>query len=343
MSADQTSMLIAAAMALGAIFLLLLLFIFLRRSPHIQSIGTAYLVATSMLGMTMLLDAVGVIGRTWPYEFLLTILVLLWGYVIFDLIEDLLFERTLRHQGVAIPQLVRDILRGVTLLALLLVAINRFFGVPFSSLIISSTVLSAVVGLALQDLLKDVVAGIALQIEKPFAPGDWIEFEGQNTCIIEMNWRATRAVNANNTHLIVPNATMAAANVRNYSIISPLHAINIAMVLAPEHPPHAVKEVLLTATYAVEQVLRDPPATVRLNGYGEYSLTYDVRFWVSNFDQAIEVRDAVMTSIWHHIRQAEFRLPTPLRDVYLHDTEERLQAQVALRQGDTQAGSPERP
>ncbi|EFO80877.1 cyclic nucleotide-regulated small mechanosensitive ion channel [Oscillochloris trichoides DG-6] len=335
---DQTSMLVAVAMALGAVFLLLLLFIFIRRSPHIQSLGNTYLVATCMLGVVMLLDAVGVMGRGWPYELTLTILVIIWGYVIFDLIEDLLFERTLRHQGIAIPQLVRDILRGVTVLALLLVAINRFFGVPFSSLIISSTVLSAVVGLALQDLLKDVVAGIALQIEKPFAPGDWIEFEGQNTRIIEMNWRATRAVNANNTHLIVPNATMAAANVRNYSIISPLHAINIQIVLAPEHPPHAVKEVLLNAIGSVEQVLREPPATVRLHTYGEYSLTYDVRFWVGSFDQAIEVRDAVMTSIWYHIRQAEFRLPTPLRDVYLHDPEDRLQAQVALHQGDTQAG-----
>jgi small-conductance mechanosensitive channel/CRP-like cAMP-binding protein len=320
------------ALALAAVLALIVIFGLLRRSLRIEGLGPAYMIATGLLGAALLLDGEGLLPPGWARAALLTSLVALWGYVLLDLLEDLLIERALRRRGVAVPRLARDIFRAVTLAALALIAVNRFFGISLNSLLISSTVVSAVVGLALQDLLKDVVAGIALQVERPFVPGDWIEFDTQIARIVELNWRATRAVSVDNTHLIVPNATLAQAQITNYTIISPIQALHVQIVLSPEHPPNTVKEVLVAAARAAEGVLSDPPPGVRLIAYGEYSLTYDIKFWMRGFERYVETRDAVMTSAWYHTRRAGFRLPTPMRELYMHEADPALQSEEQLRQ-----------
>jgi small-conductance mechanosensitive channel/CRP-like cAMP-binding protein len=313
------------ALALGGCLLLLLIFIALRRSAQLRPPGPAYLLASLLFGLALLLRDVGP-PNGWLRGTLLSALALLWGYVLFELTDDLLIERALRRRGVVVPRLARDIARAMLLLAIALVAASQIFGAPLNSLVISSTVASAVIGLALQDLLKDVVAGIALQADQPFGPGDWLLFGDQPARVLEMGWRATRMVTVDSTHLIVPNSGLAQAQITNYSTISPLQALHVQIPLSPDHPPNAVKQVLAAAALAAEGVLGEPAPAVRLIAYGEYSVTYDIKFWMRGFARYVETRDAVMTSAWYHARRAGFRQPTPLRELYLHESDPRRAA-----------------
>jgi small-conductance mechanosensitive channel/CRP-like cAMP-binding protein len=262
-----------------------------------------------------------------------------WGYIIFDLLEDLLIERALMRRGVPVPRLARDIVRGLALITLIVAAVNQIFGVPLNSLVISSTVASAVIGLALQDLLRNVVAGIALQVERPFAPGDWLLFGDQTAKVLEMSWRATRMVTVDNTHIIVPNANLAQAQIANYTLISPVQALHVQIALAPDHPPNRVKAALAAAALAAEGVLSDPPPAIRLVAYGEYSVTYDIKFWMHGFERYTETRDAVMTSAWYYVRRAGFRLPTPPRELYVHPADPRNRADDEAREHERAAAA----
>lgn len=305
----------------GAFLLLLLIRRPLRRRMRANSLGAVYLAGSALLGVLLFLNGEDLLPVGLGRSLLIACLIVAWGYTVFDLLEELLFERALRRRGPGVARLGRDIVRGLVLVALVLIAINRLFGVPLSSLLISSTVASAVLGLALQDLLKDVIAGVALQTERPFAPGDWLLLRGQPAKVVETNWRATRLVTPDSTHLVVPNASLGLAEISNYSLYTPLQALHVQIMLSPEHPPNEVKQVLNAAALAAEGVLSDPPPQTRLIAYGEYSVTYDVKFWLDGYEQHIDTRDAVMTSMWYHVRRAGLRLPYPVRDIFLHPSD----------------------
>ena len=230
------------AIAAGVVLLLIIIHRLLRRSPRMRALSLIYLSTTALLGAALLLDGEGLLPLGWPRDLLITVLMVGWGYVAFDLLEDLLIERALMRRGMLVPRLARDIVRGLALIALIVAAVNQIFGVPLNSLVISSTVASAVIGLALQDLLRNVVAGIALQVERPFGPGDWLLFDDQTAKVLEMSWRATRMVTVDNTHIIVPNANLAQAQIAYYTLSSPVQALHVQIALAPDHPPNQVKQ-----------------------------------------------------------------------------------------------------
>ncbi len=324
--------LVPMVIAAGIVLLLLVIRRLLHYSPRLRALSLIYLTATALLGAALLLNGEGLLPEGWPRDLLITTLMVVWGYIAFDLLEDLLIERALMRRGVPVPRLARDILRGLALIALTIVSVNQIFGVPLNSLVISSTVVSAVIGLSLQDLLKNVVAGIALQVERPFAPGDWLLFGDQTAKVLEMSWRATRMVTVDNTHIIVPNANLAQAQLANYTLNSPIQALHVQITLDPDHPPNEVKQVLAAAARAAEGVLSEPAPGIRLIAYGEYSVTYDIKFWMRGFDRYVETRDAVMTSVWYYVRRAEFRLPTPPRELYMHPDDPRQRADDEARE-----------
>ena len=79
-------------------------------------------------------------------------------------------------------------------------------------------------GLALQDTLGNLVSGLALQMQRPFDVGDWVEFEGAQQAgrVTEVTWRATSIMTVDQVEVILPNAGLAKAAIRNYSRPSPV-------------------------------------------------------------------------------------------------------------------------
>jgi small-conductance mechanosensitive channel len=116
--------------------------------------------------------------------------------------ERLLIDRWIGRHGVAVPRLARDIARAMVFILAVVLTIRFVFEVPLSSIVISSTVLTAVIGFALQDLLKNVIAGIALQMERPFDVGHGVEVNKQIGRVVEMSWRATRVITIDGNYVI---------------------------------------------------------------------------------------------------------------------------------------------
>jgi small-conductance mechanosensitive channel/CRP-like cAMP-binding protein len=296
----------------------------LRRSGMLRGFGVVYTIGA----LTLAVAAAATVLRWAGYPLdptarlaLLAVNVCCWGFVGLGLTEDLLVRRLGGPGGVAIPRLALDIGRALAFIVVILLTLSLVLGVQLSSVVISSTILSAVIGLALQDLLKNVFAGIALQTERPFQVGHWVEINKQIGRVVEMSWRATRVLTIDNNYIIYPNSTLAQAELINYTIGSPLQALHVQIGVGYGHPPNLVKRVLTDAALAVPDVCRAPPPSIKLVQYGDYSVTYDVKFWMADFDRYTDKRDAVMTSAWYHLRRAGIKLPFPIREVYMHQVD----------------------
>ena len=84
-------------------------------------------------------------------------------------------------------------------------------------LLTTSAVGAVVVGFALQDTLGNLFAGLAIQIEKPFRVGHWIQVGGREGQVQEITWRATKLRTKDGEFLIVPNSMISKEPVLNYS------------------------------------------------------------------------------------------------------------------------------
>jgi CRP-like cAMP-binding protein len=197
--------------------------------------------------------------------------------------------------------------------------------------------LTAVIGLSLQDTLGNLFAGLAIQAQRPFEVGDWIQFENTDQQIgrvVEINWRATRVVTLDHVEVTVPNATLAKAPIRNYTKPTPIARRTVTMVVPNTYPPGEIRELLVAPVAEVPGVLGVPEPNVILTGFNERGAEYDVRFFISEFGRREPISSQVRERLWYALRRHGVPIPVPGRLVDLREIsperEEREHTQQAL-------------
>ncbi len=183
------------------------------------------------------------------------------------------------------PRIFRDLTQAVVYVIVLLLTL-RAVGVEPGSLLTTSALLTAVVGLALQDTLGNLVSGLALQMQRPFEVGDWIQFESESRHVgqvTEVNWRATTVMTSDLVEVIVPNATLARAPIRNYSRPSIVSRRTITVQGPYDVPPHRVHDAIVSSLVGAPGVLADPAPWVRTSAFGDSGIEYTVLFFTDDY------------------------------------------------------------
>ena len=157
-----------------------------------------------------------------PYLRFLMLFSLAYGAfkVVEVLVVDLLPGRG-SHQA---PAILRDVVAALVGGLILVVLLRASFGVDAAALVATSAALSIVAGLALQETLANLFAGLALMLERPFEPGDWIQMGSLIGRVQEVSWRAVRLkLIGQEDFLIVPNSVVAKSEIVNMSQPLPIH------------------------------------------------------------------------------------------------------------------------
>ena len=246
------------------------------------------------------------------------------AYVGIRLLDVWMFEviiRRRRHRP--IPVVVRDIIRWV------IVAVSLFFilkmlypKLNLSILAFSSLVMGYIVGNATQDTLGNLISGLALNTETPFSIGDWVMIGGHTGRVVEMTWRATRLRTKMSDHVIIPNSAIAREPIVNYSRPTVRHGLKLEIGVSYEVPPNKLRRVILEVLSKVPEILGDPRPRVRLTSYGDFSINYIVRFFVTDFENLDDIMSDVMYLVWYHFKREGIVIPFPIRDVRISRGEE---------------------
>lgn len=223
----------------------------------------------------------------------------------------------------ALSRITQDILQTLLYIGVVLLML-RVANVDLSSLVVSSAIISAVVGLSLQDTLGNLAAGLALQAQRPFEIGDWIQVDGHQHIgeVTEINWRATKMITLDRVEVTVPNGTMAKNSILNYSKPTRVVRRNI-YVMVPYHiPPRRVHEVILQTLASTPDILSDPAPSVITNKFTENGL---IEYWVRIFTTAFDRRDIVdgraRDRIWYALERAKLDYPYPTSKIQLQKLE----------------------
>lgn len=223
---------------------------------------------------------------------------------------DLAFARSLH-----LPMLLRDIVRWLVVLTVGYLVLHFNLGINLTPLLATSAALTFVLGIAMQDVLGNLFAGIALNLEKPFALGDWVRIKGQTGAVENMTWRATRIRTFTDDHVVIPNAEIARNEIVNYSHPTTTHARELEVGVAYDAPPTLVKRTVLEACAEVPGILAGPGPVIWLVNYGDFAVTYRVKFWINDYSRVFDIEDELMTSLWYRFRRAGIQIPFPIREV----------------------------
>jgi len=222
--------------------------------------------------------------------------------------------------GRPLPRILRDILQGLVYVGIVLVAL-RAAGVEPTSLLTTSALLTAVIGLSLQETLGNMFAGLAIQVQAPFEVGDWIQFDAEPKHIgrvLEVNWRATKVLTLDEVEVVVPNGALAKVPITNFTKPTPVSRRSVFVAAPYSVPPLEVQRIILAAIGDAPGVVREPAPSVVTNQFGEYGIEYWVRYYTDQFDKRDGVDGGVRDRIWYALRRAEVEIPYPHRTIEIH-------------------------
>ena len=231
--------------------------------------------------------------------------------------------------GRAIPQLVLLLPRLVVFLVAGWVIFSAIWNVDLTGLFAALGVTSLVVSLALQPTLSSLASGLLLLGDRPFNPGDWISLDGTEGKVIDLGWRTSSIQNRNGDILIVPNSTLAVANLVNHAQPNSLHRVVVPVQVAYANPPTSAKEMLLAAARATEGVLADPPPNIRVVQIDDPLMGYEADLWIDDFAIAPRVFTDFGSLVWYMSNRMDVPLPSPAYDLFHHDPiQEAIDAEV---------------
>ncbi len=257
------------------------------------------------------------------------------AYTAFKIVEILSVDViAVRHGRVSPPAILRDIVSAVFAVLVLVVLARARLGVDITALVATSAALSIVLGLALQETLSNLFAGLALMIERPFESGDWVRFGDRIGRVKEVSWRAVKLqLLRQEDYLVIPNSVVAKSEIVNLSQPTPLHGQSIEVGVVYGEPPNRVSQVLVEAALEVDLVMREPRPFAVLRRYDNFSISYRLTYWMQDFAHADLIEGEVLSHIWYAFRRHGIQIPFPTSNVYARDG---LQVDAAVKRQDVE-------
>ncbi len=196
------------------------------------------------------------------------------------------------------------------------VSILSVWGVSIGPLLASLGIVSLAIGFALKDTLENIISGVLLFLDPPFKVGDIVEVEGQVGKVIDIGIRNTKIQRFSGDIIVIPNSKMLYAHVINYNLPDEKVRVTLKIGVSYDAEPEKVKETLLEIAKNHPKVLKDPEPEVYLVEFGDFSINYELRFWVYLSDK-LKAIDEINTKIWHTFKEKGIEIPYPIYTVYL--------------------------
>ncbi|HEY2772866.1 MAG TPA: cyclic nucleotide-binding domain-containing protein [Candidatus Binatia bacterium] len=234
-----------------------------------------------------------------------------------------------RRRHVLVPRLAVDLFKLIALIGVAISVLKYIFGMELSGLLVTSTVVSAVIGLAIQDMLANIAAGLGVQLERPFNVGDWLTIGNHEGVVTQLNWRTLTLLTRDRHEVLVPNSTVAKTEVINFSRPSTLQRAHSYVGVAYRHPPGVVKATLARAASSCPEVTSNPPVEVLVKSFDESQILYDVRFWITDYSRLLQITDDVYSRCWYELRRNNLSIPFPTRDVTIRTASDEQEKKAA--------------
>ena len=182
----------------------------------------------------------------------------------------------------------------------------------------TSSVVAIVLGFALQQLLADIFAGVALNMERPFKAGDWITMDGVQGMVLETNWRATHLRTRTMDLLVVPNGVIGRAKLFNHSRPQARHLDFVDVTLQYGVDEAAVQTLLKNAALTVDGILADPAPIIALHELKAGVMIWRIYFFTDDFGRVVIMKAQLLLAVYAALRGGALNVYLPRDETIVH-------------------------
>jgi small-conductance mechanosensitive channel/CRP-like cAMP-binding protein len=312
----------AADLRLGASFVVLALVALVaapRERRHVVRLVALYLGSLVVHVATAFVDAAGLPEAASAGHLVAT---LVQSVALINLVGVLFFSAVLPALRLRPSRILRDLSVALASLAYFLYLLSTRH-VDIAGIVATSAVITAVIGLSLQDFLTNVMGGLALQLDQSVSVGDWVTFGDTSGVVREVSWRQVAVETLNGDTLCIPNTQL----MRNPVLLlgrrsdgGPIRDRRWVHFHVDNHvAPTAVITAVTNALRRepIPNVSAEPlPDVVLLNLRGS-AAEYAVRYWLTDFFVPDPTDSAVRTRVWFALKRAGIPLAVPTQSVLL--------------------------
>ncbi|QLG27133.1 mechanosensitive ion channel family protein [Halorarum halophilum] len=230
-----------------------------------------------------------------------------------------LVDRMLDRKG--LQSHARKPLRKLTTLVVVFVGISVAFGLAgFGNFLQSLATIAAAatlaIGLAMQDVIKNFVAGVFIFTDRPFRIGDWIEWEDQSGIVEDISFRVTRVRTFDNELLTVPNAVLTDDVIKN-PVAKETLRLKVDFGIGYDDDIERATEIIVDEAERHPDILAAPAPSVRLTELADSSVGLQSRVWIENPSRAdfVKTRAEYVKRVKERFDDAGISIPFPQREL----------------------------
>ncbi len=253
------------------------------------------------------------------------IVVVSFTFIISQILSELIVSYEEKISSVApITGLTQNIVKVVVFLLGGLMILHGL-GISIAPLLTTLGIGGLAIALALQDSLKNLVAGMHIILAKDIRIGDYVKLEGgEEGYVQDIGWRSTTVRALSNNTAIVPNSRLAEAIVVNYHLPENMMSLLIPISVSYDSDPEVVEKILAEeARKAAEDVpglLSDPEPLARfMPGFGDSSLDFTLICKVKEFADQYLAQSELRKRIFKRFKEEGIEIPFPIRTVYVKE------------------------
>lgn len=200
-------------------------------------------------------------------------------------------------------------------------------GFDFSKLALIAGALSVGIGFGLQNVVNNFVSGLILLFERPLRTGDWIVVGNTEGYVKKISMRSTQIQTFDRADVIVPNSELISQQVTNWMLQDTRGRVRVPVGVAYGSDVQKVKQVLERIAGEHPSVITEgtvPPPKVLFRSFGDSALNFEVRCFVRNIDERLQVVSDINFAIEAAFREEGIEIPFQQRDVRVKNWPQRL-------------------
>ncbi|SEW32207.1 mechanosensitive ion channel family protein [Natrinema salifodinae] len=234
------------------------------------------------------------------------------------------------------PSVTRTVLRGVRLAVLVWAGTIAagILGVGDTELLLSVTVISAVIAIVLAPLVGSLINGLYVLADRPYEIGDMIEVTdaGHRGFVEDITIRYTKIFTLQNTFIVIPNSEIHARDVINYSAEDERTRITVSFDVTYDSDLTAARQAAERAARNVDMVISGGPdirigsaryaaaPSCRIDEYADDGITLELFFWIKHPYKLSVARDRVQTAIGERYADLDVEFAYPRRHHVFDET-----------------------
>ena len=193
-------------------------------------------------------------------------------------------------------------------------AVGFHIGLNSTALVAVAGGLSVGLGFGIKEVFSNFISGIWLLFEGSVRPGEVLMVENDPCEVRKLGLRATLLWRSrDNAELLIPNQMFFTNQAISYTATDRMRRSEVRISAAYRHEPQLVLGLLERTALTVSRVLKEPAPKALMVHYGDSSIEYSLRYWISDPLTNLGIVSEVNQAIWSTFKREGIEIPLPQR------------------------------